>query len=186
MTDSTAAMSASDHSSTCEKPMRRPRNVENATYTSSAKRMSQLQLAVNWIPNKRNRRIDCAPEGFPDGLNGGRRLPTCAATLVDQQRQDEVEHDQSDQQSADHRAHAPQVARDVSVFLAVRRKRPGRDFGAAARRRCHRNSCAAWGARRAPSWRAPGCLYGLGGFAVLLDSGVVCLGRRLGRAEAVA
>ena len=34
-------------------PRRRLRNVENATYTSSASNSSQLQLAVNWMPNSR-------------------------------------------------------------------------------------------------------------------------------------
>ena len=46
-TDSSAATSANDHSSTWLKPSRRPRKVEYATYTSSAASSSQLQLAVN-------------------------------------------------------------------------------------------------------------------------------------------
>ena len=57
-TDSSAATTASDHRPTGDQPRRRPRNVEYATYTSSASNSSQLQLAVNWMPNRRNSRIE--------------------------------------------------------------------------------------------------------------------------------
>src|SRR6266508_7016546 len=87
-------------------------------YTSRPSSSSQLQFAVNWMPNRRNRRS----EGWPAGSLSPERMVAMSVAWTASTNQDEVEHDQNHQQRAVDEHDASEIGANGRVLLTVSRK----------------------------------------------------------------